>query len=343
MKKRKLGRLFFVPLDKVCQSGYNCNKAKKKRTGRFMRRHFSSYVPEMLFSDRKQESPARICREDFTVLDPTNKYKILAGRGLYTQAGLSFLRLWQIPTTEIEWMEGVLPRHRRVLLDGKDGPVLVFADLLQTTGLLFAVRPYLSVNLLVSGLRQLNLKNVVISPGLEASCSMTVPDESRLTQISELFYYMDRILDAEDRFEIGVWTRTRLIATFAGCKLESVDLPITEPTASRTERDRLTAFLICTLLEMRKMDGKIAALGEGTAPTFRCRLELTPLGRLSPRIKDYKSLFPALEVPVFRDFSVQREEDRLVLDAYFSTPGDGGELHAELPFYWHWRMVFCEA
>lgn len=233
-----------------------------------MTEKFRSYVPELLFGDRKQETPARICHEDFAVVDPTNQYRILAGRGLYAQAELSLPRVWQIPCAELSWLEEILQRHRRVLLNGGDGPVLVFADLLNTTGLLFAVRPYLPIKTLVRGLRHLGRQDIVISPAVEVSFSQTFPEESALTQISELFYYMDRMFDSSDRFEIGAWTRTRLIATFVGCKLEEVDLPIAEPIPSRVERDRLTAFLICALLELRKMDGRVSVWARMPPLTF---------------------------------------------------------------------------
>ena len=47
-----------------------------------------SYVPELLFGEQKQETPSRICHEDFVVIDPSDRYRILTGRGLYAQGTL---------------------------------------------------------------------------------------------------------------------------------------------------------------------------------------------------------------------------------------------------------------
>ena len=304
-----------------------------------MRKNFRSYVPELLFGEQKQEMPTRICREDFVAVDPSDQYRILTGRGLYAQAGNLLPKVWRLPRAEMEWLERALISHRRVLLNGADGAVLIFADVLDATGLLFAVRPYLSVSSLLNGLRHLELGDVAISPTLDEPSHPSWYQENALTQIAELFYYMDRIFDTPARFEIGAWTRTRLIANFVGCKLESVDLPIQEPTISHAERDRLTAFLICALLEMRKMDGDVRASGEDETPHFRCRVELTPFGRLSKHAEEQTGLIPLLGLPAFRNFTLRRENGALVLDALLQDSLQSTALHAGLPDYWCWRIV----
>ena len=90
------------------------------------------------------------------------------------------------------------------------------------------------------------------------------------------------------------------------------------------------------------MDGRVSAMGEDAAPHFRCRLELMPIGRLPSRQKDFKNMFPVLEFSAFKDFTVYREQENIVLDAYLEAREQDGKLHAGFPFHLRWRVVLVK-
>ena len=304
-----------------------------------MKHHLSSYLPEMIFGENKHAIPARICREDFVAVDPSNGYRILAGRGVSIDEGASLPQVWGVAKKEIAYLERELPRHRRVLLSGAHGPILVFADLLDTTGVLFAVRPDASARGLRKSLLFLGIDTVAISPAI-AEPDASMPHEKMLEYVEELFYYMDRIFDAQNRFGIGLWTRTALISNFVGRRLQSTELPVDLPISSRSECERLTAFLICTLLSLRQMDGAIRAVHDPIDPTLSCRVELNPEGwEAKPSVRDHDR-FLFLALPAFRDFEVRCEEGRLVLDALIHKLEKDTLLRAEIPMRLCWRMIF---
>ena len=297
-----------------------------------MTRKFKSYVPELLFGEEKQEISARICREDFAVIDPGDGYRVVTGRGGTYSSGQNLPRMWQIPKAEIEWLERALVFNRRALLLGAEGPILIFGELLDATGLLLAVRPYLTAKDLTAGLRHVGVRGIMTSPTF-ADFTASIPTEACAMQISELFYYADRILDTENRFEIGLRTRMHLIANFIGCRVETADLPFADPASSRVERARLTAFLICALSELRKMDGRVRVNGDDEQTSFRCRVELTPIGRLLPTARDRKTALPISNIAAFQNFTVHREEGKLILDAFLQDVSKQSGLHSTIPQY----------
>ena len=298
---------------------------------------FRSYVPELTFGEQKQQMPARVCREDFAVIDPTNQYRILTGRGRETHLGQALPKAWKIPKTEIEWLERALFLQRRALLDTPNGPVLIFADVLEPTGMLLAMRPYMDAPTFLRGLRYLGMRGIAVSPTMDAYGGVTLTEES-VMQISELFYYMDRILDSDNRFEIGLWTRMHLIANFVGCRLTRVDLPISDPTTSRVERARLTVFWVCALLELRKINGDVCAGGEEEIACFRCSVELIPIGRLLPIAREHKNILSMPDLPAFRNFTLRREGGKLILDAFLQDVSKSAGLHSTLADYICWRI-----
>ena len=302
-----------------------------------MAQSFRSYIPELTFHENKQEMPARCCHEDFVVIEPADKYRILLGRGLNVEASRSVVKVWKIPTSEIKWLEKTLFFHKRVLLNGENAPVLILGDFLDSTGLLFGVRPHMSMADLVSGLRYLGIRSVTLSPSI-ALPNATLPTEEIVTQISELFFYIDRIFDPINRFGVGAWTRTRLISNFMGCRIENVDMPIREPRFLNVEYDRFSAFLICAFLEMRRRDGIVSASGSDEHTAFRCRVELTPIGRLIRSVDAQGGAAPLLGVPVFRNFTLRTENGRLVLEALLQDLPKVQELHSAIPEYLCWRI-----
>lgn len=307
-----------------------------------MTKHLNSYIPELIYGEHKHEIPSRICREDFAVIDPGNGYCILESRGVSIEEGISLPKAWNLPKREIAYLERELPRSRRALLLGGRGPVMVFGDLLDTTGLLFAVCPDLDVQSVWKSLRLLHVDTVAISPAIPEPDS-SVPSEKAVEYIKELFYYMDRIFDTRDRFEIGLWTRTALISNFVGCRLQIKDLPMDLQIESRAVRERLTAFLICTFLSLRKMDGSVSATCDPRDPEIVCRVELNPEGQgeIEPPCESKRFLF--LELPAFREFAIRTENGSLVLDAILHSAAQGALLHAEIPRILHWRMIFAVA
>lgn len=275
-----------------------------------------SYVPEYLFTDSKHRTVARCGFEDVAVVDSADGYRVLACRGRGLSVGDALPDCWGIASSEIDFLEKTLLEKRVVLLQAESGPVLFFGALLSSTGVLLATRQSLSTASLLQTLRVIRRLDVVASP---AALACAVPNlsvgEDACEQMASLFYYVDRILDSGRRYRFGLWSQCLLIAEFAGCVLDRTLLSVARPDLSRGDEERLIAFLLCTMLGLRSMSGRVIAKNDDI-PHFHCRVEIETDDGLTVDQAHSTDVFPFLHLPAFSRFSLCQEQERLILDAF---------------------------
>ena len=143
---------------------------------------------------------------------------------------------------------------------------------MDTAGVLLAARLPIPAPTLLALLRYLRRDDIAVSPAVRARYPDTaLPDGEICEDVTRLFYYVDRIFDDGTRFRIGLWSRMLLIAEFVGCRLDETGLSVTPPPLSCGDTARLTAFLLCAMLDLRRMDGRIRAENRDR-PLFSCRV-----------------------------------------------------------------------
>ena len=288
-----------------------------------------SYVPETDFLKDKHQFPSRTFFEDCAVLDVEKGYRVLACRGEGLAVGADFPRLCGIPKEELAFLERALVRTRRVLLNSRRGPILIFAEALAQTGALIAVLPHGKPSSLLRALTLAGQNVISLSPAFaNAPASANQDDAEACEHIEEIFFYMDRILCPEAA--LGIWTRSLLIANFTGCKLDLVSLPVDALAITQADEMRLSLFLFCTFLAMRHESGKVFAISRHPTQKdlpYRYVAGVTQCTPLDPKTRGARDLsqFPFLSLPAFRDFSVSVSQNKIVLEALL--PQKSREAH----------------
>lgn len=283
-----------------------------------------AYVPELLMTEGKDQPHMRVCREECALLDPANKYRVLAGRGIDLKIGEPFAPFAALPASERDFMERALARTNRVLVNGKRGPLLIFGDLLPYSGLLFVVAPHFDERTLRRGLYWTAHAGFTAEiPIFEESLPLQREDEEVCRALEEMFYYLDRIFS--DLPTPGLWTRTQLIANFAGCLLDQVQLPPEMPDIPRGERLRLTAFLLCAFFTMRRHSEIVDVEGGAASDAFRYRMEFEGLEGFDPSAsEDYAFLHHG----PFSRFLFARDGDRFAIEGHLITEQHSHGLRA---------------
>lgn len=295
-----------------------------------MNRILKRYLPELILTEEKHSDATDPCAEDFAVIDAANSYRVLACRAQTLKEGDLLPAAWGISRTELDFLERNISSHPHVILDTQKGAILVFADVLRSTGILLVARPYLQSRTLLGILRFLKRTDFLLSPTLlaQTDTSNVCSDQTMCEPIDRLLYYLDRILDQSDQFDLGFWSRCLLVAHFAGCRLDKALLSIERPALSKSDDARLTLFLLCTMLKLRQTSGRVCT-EEGDLPCFFCRVELEMPqtanrdSQVAPRTD-----FPLLALPEFSRFSLTEGPSGLVLEAHLQDPSGELILHA---------------
>ena len=292
-----------------------------------MKQQLNAYIPESLLTEEKQELARRVCREDCLIVDPSNGFRILTSRGSTAMQGDLLNKRFAIPPSEMRFLRNALSKHTRILLTGGSSrALLVFADLLRASGILLVLAPHADASAVARLLNHLGRSEFAVSPAL--SRVSPVPhntDGDVYEQLTELFFYLDRILSPSPRF--GLRTKTHLIANFAGCILDDVAVPLDALSCPPAECERLVAFLLCAFLSLRARDrGVSAKTDEAEQSVLRYRVE--PIadgdGRNVPPCD-----FPFLSLPAFRHFTVlSADGEAPTLEARLNLSTKDGSLRA---------------
>ena len=298
-----------------------------------------SYIPELSFLQDKHQAPSRLFCEECAVLDAANGYRVLASRTKGLADSSSFFNCYEVFSSELDFLERALTCHSRVLIRGKDHPILIFADLLPYTHALIAIVPQVKASALVRAISLIGQNKVMLSPQIQAERSSAEENTAEACeQAAELFFYMDHILTPSA--EIGMWTRTLLIANFAGCKLDRISLPTQTIALSHANEARLALFLLCCFFTLRHTNGTKFAIGNTPISadepyryltgTLHCTEYSTNADR--PPID---ARFPFLSLSAFECFSARVSNEKLVLEARLPQASNTASLlHSE-------PTVFC--
>lgn len=304
-----------------------------------MSEQIKAYVPEFLMTDGKQENAVRVCREDCFIVDPADRFRILGWRTDTPVTAQHLTAARVLPTSELHFLESALTRSRRVLLMGRDRrPFLVFGELLPTTGILTVLSPYADAADVARMLHRMGRTDFAVTPSLGEISHMPSPEDDALyEQLCELFFYTDRMF--APAAQIGLRTRTHLIANFAGCVLDDVAVPLDSLACSDAEQDRLIAFLLCAFLSLRTQDGGVSARTDATEPPL-LRYRIEPIAE--PKKTSSEAVFPFLSLPTFQRFAVLTDENGVrALEAYLHPANHYGRLCASVPHLIGLRLVAC--
>jgi len=294
-----------------------------------------SYVPEAFFLEGKDTSHARICREDCALVDPANGFRVVAGRGKEIALGEPYLPLCSLPSAERSFFQSTFAEHSHLLLDAGGSALLLFRDLLPASGLLLAVRLSHGAGEVRNALLLLRRADFVCSPAVcEASGKQIRAEESLCRLLSELFYYLDPILSPTE--SVGLWTRTALIAGFAGCSAEYGELPVETGALIPAEVLRLSAFLLCLFLTARAESERTLASGELGAVTLLMSVSISP----TEEATDSACAYPFLGLPAFREIRLSRSNEGWTLLASFHRERAGVLLSSPTAVALQLRMIF---
>lgn len=282
-----------------------------------------SYIPEAFFLDQKDKQHMRICREDLVLVDPADGYRVVAGRGKESLAGEPFAPLVRLSKSERNFLKQSLGRRMRLLLQGKNEPILVFSDLLEASGLLLVICPRYDTENLQRGLALLQKGEFVSSNGSGAGApSPRNGDAAVCSYLQELFYYLDRIFSVSE--ELRPWTTAALIANLAGCRADFAAMPTEAVALMPTDRLRLLAFLLCLFLSMR--EDAISATATGEISELSISLSASPL---LPTGKASACSYRFLQLPAFRDISLSLCNGGWALEASFCKKTEHALVHTK--------------
>ena len=283
-----------------------------------------NYIPEIENLRDKHAPSARICREECAVLDPADHYRILAWRGKRLLPGVSLFDQLFVTASDIAFLESAIAKHNRILIGGLPAPILIFADLLKNTGLLIALSPHLPTDDFLQTVSLLEELGVAVAPSLKKKKRPAQLQSANARELlSEWFFFMDRILSPS--CEIGIHTRSRLIASFTGCQLEigNAALPMDGLALSQRNTQRLSAFLFCALLALRHKDGTVHAELQKTqndSLPLGYRIGVSGGPPISSRMRKKQTAatraeLPFLQLPAFQDLNLCITENGLILEA----------------------------
>ncbi|MBQ8431525.1 MAG: hypothetical protein IJX28_01445 [Clostridia bacterium] len=307
-----------------------------------------SYVPEAEQLEHKQRPTSRELWEDLAVLDAGNAYRILAARGEDFTVGEDFFLRCPIPTEHRPLLAALSPRSPRLLLPTRDGrTLLLFAEGAALTGLVLAVRLPLPPTATLRALHFLNSDDLLFPAALspKKDPSPRVEDEEVCRRLSEVLYYLNRILAPGSR--VGLWTRCLLIANFTGCPLDRASLPTQVPPLGDYDEARLRFFLLCAFLSLRGSAGSIGARGDAlplspATPLYRCRVTLSPTEPLADATPPIAAPIPFLTAPCFADLLTVTDEKGLRMEVALPVSHNREGLRASGPAYGVRLCIFIE-
>lgn len=236
---------------------------------------------------QKQEDACPLFYGGFAIVD--SRFRVLAERGLDPHEG----REWGLSAANLRLLSEHLTTRSRVAVRNRSKILLCSGELLSLG--MFAV-------LLPPGTREAaagvlcylsGAGSVTVSPSVR-KCAQD-PDPADVMAAENELQLLDTVLRPKP--DLPLSESCRCIAGYAGCAVRLEDLPAFPRAVPDCERIRLTAFLLCAFLSLRRLDPD--------GPTLACREaaggpELVITFRLpdQPVVGDP---FPFLCDPAFRD------------------------------------------
>lgn len=274
-----------------------------------------SYVPEEALLQDKQKETSRLFREDLALVNARDHFRVVVSRGSFFTVGRQAYARGSFDRA----IEAAIVYRRRVLLPCDAGSLLLFPELLDASGLLLVLRisaPMQRVKRIFGLMERSDF--VYAEETVSESLPSSAPaDEDLFEMLSENLFYADRILGTVP--ELGIWARTSLLAHYMGCRLDHSFFPSQELPIAKDEEGRLIAFLLCTFAMLRIHEGHVGTAGsdpQADTPTYHYRVSLDSADTDSQATqKKREDLFAFLDLPVFRDFSIEMTPQGVVLEA----------------------------
>jgi len=303
-----------------------------------MKQELNAYVPEIDFTNEKDLVPIRTHREDISVINPADHYRILAHRPYLDTKDVTLPSLWLIFDDELAFLKIALCSHSRVALFADGRAVLILSELCASSGVLLAIRPQISPAVLRRYAESCGLGDLVFSPSFPKPASALSAED--LEQMDELNYYLGQLLTP--RAEVGLATLVWRVANFVGCRLQEGDLPSGEPRLAEGQVKRLTAYLLCVFLHLHTLSGSVSAndTTEENAPHFRCRVEyVDPNADESNQALLQLASLNFHQLPAFSDFVIRRQGERLILDVQLPLAMKEKAFRAAIPSLFILRLT----
>lgn len=258
----------------------------------------NSYISERIFMDGKDTEHTRLCMEDCALVDPSDCFCTVAARGRGILVGEPFAPLHGLSDDEATFLLDAMHKQKRIVLIGEAGAVLVFTEWLSVCGLLLAVRPHSDPRSVCRVLRLLGRDDFARSPACQTVSDEPLRSDAEVyARLNELLYYTDRLFAPSNA--LPIWTRTKLIAAFAGCQAECDALSVVLPPLFAADELRLFSFLTCLFLTART-DVSVSADERGEERTIVYCAEFCDVQR--NRVGDDR--FPFLRLPAFEDITL---------------------------------------
>lgn len=295
-----------------------------------MSQNIFSFVPELYFQNQKDLPKSRIFHDDCAVVHVSDSFRIIAARGMEESIGKPLFDALNVTLPKDDRFVTFLETEEScVLLPAGEDSLLLFSAWYRATDLLLAVRLHAPEEKVrkVLDLAQRSAINSVFRHEEETTDSADV--ERRL---EEIFYYTTKILTPREE----IWNHCLTVSNFIGCRLEGLSLPVSIPKLDADEFHRLTAFLVCTLLELRHRYGKTKisqtskTIGNvGKVPIeneddFALTVEQIQKENAESQARLIKSesceeSFPFANLPAFHSFSFVKEGENFIFQAIFHT------------------------
>ncbi len=304
--------------------------------------YIDSYLNEEAFLQGKNRPVPRLLREECGVLSFADGCSVIACRGAHFEQGASFASSLRLSEQEERFFFANAGKHPRLLLDTPFGACLVFADLLDKTGLICALllpnRALFSVAAALS--RCSSVPFLLRAP----DSSRTAPAAEDCAWCEELLFYMDFIFSCRPSRLSLLWRDCLFLADFAGCTVEKTSFPAVEGTLSEHDSCKLRLFLLCSFLTLRKTGSGVSAVDGESGGRFLLRVEQKKQyayfhkRKKAPDREAFFGRFSFLKEPVFSDFWVCVPDVGIVLNGKLAVCEPAGRLRSRIPFAWSFSM-----
>ena len=314
-----------------------------------------SFIPELHFQENKDLSKCRNFHDDCAVIDSEDSFRIIASRGMESEIGKSFFDAVKMKPPARDTMGRFLADSNGImLLPTEKGSVLLFSAWYSTTSLLFAICLGVDAKEVRKILDFAQGHAIYARFGEEKT---EKEKDSVERHLEEIFYYTSRIFSPKGE----MWNHCLTVANFVGCRLEQLSMPLRLTHISEQNFHRLTALLVCALLELRHQYGKTRireTLKDGqnvgkvqVDDSDEICITIEQLRQTSPiytetsiHQKEETELFPFASLPAFRTFTFLKEGENLIFQATFQNENSihAGYMGSEFEVF-TFRIGLCSA
>lgn len=304
--------------------------------------YVDSYLNEEAFLQGKNRPVPRLLREECGVVSFARGCSVIACRGVHFEPGASFVSSLRLSHREEVFFFANVGKHPRLLLDTPMGPCLVFADLLEKTGLFCAL---LLPKGVLSSVAAALARCSSVPFLLRAPASLRgAPAAEDRALCEELLFYMELVFSRRPSRIALLWRECTLLAEFAGCTVERTAFPAVEGSLSDRDSCKFRLFLLCSFLTLRRTGSGVSTAVGAPEGDFLLRVEQKK--QYGPFYKRKKASareaffhqFLFLKESVFADFWVCVPEVGVILNGKLAICEPSERLRSRVPSAWSFSM-----